>query len=66
MWITHDIKDVVACGAAETTTSLISTGSPPRVLPGGVVSLTLTPASLGAISAGAYTVDQGRSTTVLD
>ncbi|GAA3784619.1 dihydrofolate reductase family protein [Streptomyces phyllanthi] len=37
-----------------------------RVLPDGVVSLTLTPASLGAISAGAYTVDEGRSATVLD
>ncbi|MFG1658377.1 dihydrofolate reductase family protein [Micromonospora chersina] len=37
-----------------------------RVLPGGVVSLTLTPTSLGAISAGAYTVDEGRSATVLD
>ena len=37
-----------------------------RVLPGGVVSLILKPASLGAISAGAYTVDEGRSTTVLD
>ncbi|MVZ99082.1 dihydrofolate reductase [Actinomadura sp. LD22] len=37
-----------------------------RVLPGGVVSLTLTPASLGAISAGAYTADEGRSATVLD
>jgi dihydrofolate reductase len=37
-----------------------------RVLPGGVVSLTLKPASLGAISVGAYTVDDGRSTTVLD
>ncbi|GIH91158.1 dihydrofolate reductase family protein [Planobispora siamensis] len=36
-----------------------------RVLPGGVVSLTLTPASLGTISAGAYTVDEGRSATVL-
>ncbi|MFI0898420.1 dihydrofolate reductase family protein [Streptomyces sp. NPDC020983] len=37
-----------------------------RVLPGGVVSLTLTPASLGAISAGTYTVDEGRSAAVLD
>ncbi|WP_433648599.1 dihydrofolate reductase family protein [Micromonospora zamorensis] len=37
-----------------------------RVLPGGVVSLTLNPTSLGAISAGAYTVDEGRSATVLD
>ncbi|MFB9476640.1 dihydrofolate reductase family protein [Nonomuraea salmonea] len=36
-----------------------------RVLPGGVVSLTLKPASLGAITAGAYTVDEGRSATVL-
>ncbi|MET8631507.1 dihydrofolate reductase family protein [Streptomyces sp. NPDC057746] len=36
-----------------------------RLLPGGVVSLTLTPASLGAISAGAYTVAEGRSATVL-
>lgn len=37
-----------------------------RVLPGGIVSLTLNPASLGTISAGAYTVDEGRSTTVLN
>jgi dihydrofolate reductase len=37
-----------------------------RVLPGGVVSLTLQPTSLGAISAGAYAVDEGRSATVLD
>lgn len=37
-----------------------------RVLPGGVVSLTLHPTSLGAISAGAYAVDEGRSATVLD
>ena len=37
-----------------------------RVLPGGVVALTLTPVTLGDISAGAYTVDEGRSTTVLD
>lgn len=35
-----------------------------RVLPGGVVSLTLNPASFGVISAGAYTVTEGRSTTV--
>ncbi|MEU4404526.1 dihydrofolate reductase family protein [Streptosporangium sp. NPDC023963] len=35
-------------------------------LPGGVVSLTLEPVSLGAISAGEYTVDEGRSVTVLD
>ncbi|MER7440419.1 dihydrofolate reductase family protein [Micromonospora avicenniae] len=37
-----------------------------HVLPGGVVSLTLKPTSLGALSAGAYTVDEGRSTTVLN
>lgn len=37
-----------------------------RVLPGGVVSLTLHPTGLGAIAAGAYTVDEGRSATVLD
>ncbi|MEU8180698.1 dihydrofolate reductase family protein [Micromonospora sp. NPDC049044] len=37
-----------------------------RVLPGGVVSLTLHPTSLGAISAGSYTVNEGRSATVLD
>ncbi|MEO3774007.1 dihydrofolate reductase family protein [Micromonospora sp. B9E7] len=35
-----------------------------HVLPGGVVSLTLTPTTLGRISAGAYTVDEGRSTAV--
>ncbi|MFF5296442.1 dihydrofolate reductase family protein [Paractinoplanes globisporus] len=43
-----------------------ATADSSRVLPGGIVSLTLRPASLGAISAGAYTVDEGRSTTVLD
>ncbi|MGC4768415.1 dihydrofolate reductase family protein [Micromonospora sp. DT44] len=37
-----------------------------RVLPGGVVSLTLTPATLGVLSTGAYTVDQGRSVPMLD
>jgi len=36
------------------------------VLPRGIVSLTLNPASLGTICAGAYTVAAGRSTTVLD
>jgi dihydrofolate reductase len=36
------------------------------VLPGGVVSLTLTPSALGVLSAGAYAVDGGRSTAVLD
>ncbi|MEU4371769.1 dihydrofolate reductase family protein [Micromonospora chersina] len=36
-----------------------------RVLPGGVVSLTLHPTNLGVIAAGAYTVDDGRSATVL-
>ncbi|MFI5924489.1 dihydrofolate reductase family protein [Micromonospora sp. NPDC051543] len=37
-----------------------------RVLPGGVVSLTLTPATLGVLSTGAYAVDEGRSVPVLD
>ncbi|MFD0782406.1 dihydrofolate reductase family protein [Micromonospora azadirachtae] len=37
-----------------------------RVLPGGVVSLTLNPTRLGAIFAGTYTVAEGRSSTVLD
>ncbi|MEU4475455.1 dihydrofolate reductase family protein [Micromonospora sp. NPDC023888] len=37
-----------------------------RVLPGGVVSLTLTPTTVGLISAGAYTVQSGRSTAVPD
>ncbi|MEU4550495.1 dihydrofolate reductase [Micromonospora violae] len=35
-----------------------------RVLAGGIVSLTLTPTTLGAISAGAYSVQSGRSTAV--
>ena len=43
-----------------------TSGGSVRVLPDGVVSLTLTPSTLGEISAGAYTVDHGRSTTVLD
>ncbi|MBM0276288.1 dihydrofolate reductase family protein [Micromonospora tarensis] len=37
-----------------------------RVLPGGAVSLTLTPTTVGVISAGAYTVQSGRSTAVVD
>lgn len=37
-----------------------------RVLPGGVVSLTLTPTTFGVISAGAYTVESGRSVAALD
>lgn len=37
-----------------------------RVLPGGVVSLTLTPTALGSLSTGLYTVDEGRSVPVLD
>ncbi|GAA4591068.1 dihydrofolate reductase [Actinoplanes octamycinicus] len=36
-----------------------------RVLPGGVVALTLTPASVGTVAAGEYAVDQGRSTPVI-
>ena len=33
-----------------------------RVLPGGVVSLALTPTAVGELSTGAYTVERGRST----
>jgi dihydrofolate reductase len=36
-----------------------------RVLPGGVVSLTLTPRSFGTVAAGAYVVEEGRSATTL-
>ncbi|ONH31609.1 dihydrofolate reductase family protein [Pseudofrankia asymbiotica] len=36
-----------------------------RVLPGGVVALTISPAAFGAISAGVYTVDNGRSVPVI-
>ncbi|MFG1842432.1 dihydrofolate reductase family protein [Micromonospora sp. NPDC049175] len=35
-----------------------------RVLPGGVVSLTLTPTAVGSLAAGAYAVESGRSTAV--
>ena len=35
-----------------------------RVLPNGVVSLTLTPAVFGMLSTGSYTVERGRSTAV--
>ncbi|MBP2708194.1 dihydrofolate reductase family protein [Microbispora sp. RL4-1S] len=49
-----------------TPATLASVEESSCVLPGGVVSLTLKPASLGAISAGAYTVEEGRSATVLD
>ncbi|RKN21123.1 dihydrofolate reductase [Micromonospora musae] len=51
-------------GSTPTTFATVEEST--RVLPGGVVSLTLDPRSFGAISAGAYTVDEGRSTTVLD
>jgi dihydrofolate reductase len=34
-----------------------------RVLPGGVIALTLSPAAFGTISAGAYVIDDGRSVT---
>ncbi|MFG2078187.1 dihydrofolate reductase family protein [Nonomuraea maritima] len=51
-------------GSMPATFAAVEEGS--RVLPGGVVSLTLEPASLGAISAGEYAVDEGRSVTVLD
>jgi len=37
-----------------------------RVLPGGVISLSLTPATFGVTRVGAYAVDGGRSTAVLD
>ncbi|WP_141579450.1 dihydrofolate reductase family protein [Actinomadura sp. WMMA1423] len=50
-------------GSSPATFAAAEEGS--RLLPGGVVSLTLDPASLGTISAGAYTVDEGRSATVL-
>lgn len=36
-----------------------------RVLPGGVVSLTLTPRSLGTVVTGSYVVEEGRSATTL-
>lgn len=51
-------------GSMPATFAVVDEGS--RVLPGGVVSLTLEPASLGAISAGEYAVDEGRSVTVVD
>ncbi|SDL18742.1 Dihydrofolate reductase [Nonomuraea maritima] len=51
-------------GSMPATFAAVEEGS--RVLPGGVVSLTLEPASHGAISAGEYAVDEGRSVTVLD
>ena len=46
-----------------TTPATLACDDSARVLPGGVVSLTLTP-TLGPLSAGAYAVDDGRSTTV--
>lgn len=36
-----------------------------RVLPGGVVALTLTPRSLGTVAAGSYVVEDGRSATIV-
>jgi dihydrofolate reductase len=50
-------------GSTPATFATVEEGS--RLLPGGVVSLTLTPASLGTISAGAYTVEEGRSAAVV-
>jgi dihydrofolate reductase len=35
-----------------------------RVLPNGVVSLTLTPTTFGMLSAGTYAIEQGRSTAI--
>ncbi|WFF01972.1 dihydrofolate reductase family protein [Micromonospora sp. WMMD964] len=49
-----------------TTPSTFETSGDPRVLPGGVVSLTLTPTNRGMIPAGTYTVQSGHSTPVLD
>ncbi|GAA0503444.1 deaminase reductase [Paractinoplanes deccanensis] len=49
-----------------TPATFAATDASTRALPGGVVSLTLTPTALGTPAAGAYTVDGGRSTTVLD
>ena len=49
-----------------TPTAFATTEGSARVLPGGVVALTLTPAALGVFPAGAYTVDMGRSTAVVD
>ncbi|MFC3499597.1 dihydrofolate reductase family protein [Micromonospora krabiensis] len=51
-------------GSTPSTFAISEAGT--RVLPGGVISLTLTPTNLGVISAGAYAVEGGRSTTVLD
>ncbi|MCK2216735.1 dihydrofolate reductase family protein [Actinomadura sp. ATCC 31491] len=56
-------KRLFADGATPATFAAVAEES--RVLPGGVVSLTLRPAGLGALPAGAYTVDEGRSATVL-
>ena len=36
-----------------------------RVLPGGVIALTVSPTAFGTISAGAYIIDDGRSATDL-
>ncbi|MEW2431661.1 dihydrofolate reductase family protein [Micromonospora sp. NPDC047644] len=49
-----------------TTPATFASEESARVLPGGVVSLTLTPTNRGVIPAGAYTVQSGRSTPVLD
>ncbi|MEW9530213.1 dihydrofolate reductase family protein [Microbispora sp. NPDC049125] len=57
-------KRLIPDGSTPATFAAVEESS--RVLPGGVVSLTLIPESLGAISAGAYTVDEGRSATVLE
>ncbi|MDG4808770.1 dihydrofolate reductase family protein [Micromonospora sp. WMMD1120] len=51
-------------GSTPATFSL--SDGPGVVLPGGVTSLTLRPAMLGALSSGAYTVRTGRSTAVVD
>ncbi|MEU8218788.1 dihydrofolate reductase family protein [Micromonospora taraxaci] len=49
-----------------TTPATFASEGSGRVLPGGVVSLTLAPTNRDVIPAGAYTVKSGRSTPVVD
>lgn len=49
-----------------TPATFAAAGKDARALPDGVVSLALTPTTFGVIAAGAYAVDGGRSTAVLD
>ncbi|GIF11887.1 dihydrofolate reductase family protein [Actinoplanes teichomyceticus] len=55
-------KRLFSCGSTPVTLQVAEGDA--RVLPNGVVSLTLTPAGFGELSAGSYAVEGGRSTAI--